>query len=115
MIREIELTSTDTYSCDLYPCSGIYKVTITDESRTEILLVLKEYNNIYYICNWTKDNERKVKNIFTKIINGEESTEIKTEVQNLQCNCGASQSLLTDAILKTIAVTQKPDLIKDLV
>ena len=112
MLKEITLSYDLWYAADKYYGSGFYKVTDpNNEYGTEVVIVLKEANLVCLIGNFTEDIEKSISNMFQnyfkKELNSIESSKVKVE---------DTKSIISfDDVLKAIAVTQDPRVIKDLV
>ena len=105
MFKYITLSLSNEYNSKNYPSSGLYVVDVSDGERRDIILVLKELQGVTFLGNDTPSNRKYIEKVFEEIVfsNNQGSLEVR-ESQDP-----------ADAVLKAIAVMQKPELIKDIV
>jgi len=112
MLKEITLPYDSWWDVSNYPESGFYKIIEADGSHdTTVALVLKKVQMIFLVADYTEDIEKSInhvfQNYFKKELNSIESSKVKVE---------DTKSIISfDDVLKAIAVTQDPRMIKDLV
>jgi len=112
MLKEITLPYVSWWDVSSYPESGFYKIKDVDgKHNISVVLVLKEVQMIFLVADYTEDIEKSINNVFQnyfkKELNSIESSKVKVE---------DTKSIISfDDVLKAIAVTQDPRVIKDLV
>ena len=112
MLKEITLPYDSWWDVSNYPESGFYKIKDVDEKyNVSVVLALKEVQMIFLVADYTEDIEKSINNVFQnyfkKELNSIESSKVKVE---------DTKSIISfDDVLKAIAVTQDPRMIKDLV
>ena len=120
MLKEITLSYDLRYDVGKYPESGFYKVMIDSDNEysAEVVVVLKEANLVCLIGSFTEDVEKSINDIFQNY-SKKQSNLVDTDkaVAEVDKKEGEDvESIISfDDVLKVIAVTQDPRVIKDLV
>ena len=101
MLKEITLPYDSWWDVSNYPESGFYKIIEADGSHdTTVALVLKKVQMIFLVADYTEDIEKSINHVFQNYF--------KKELDSISI-------ISFDDVLKAIAVTQDPRVVKDLV